>query len=83
MNIAVECYTCICMAEQFTESFRVKSVFYANSCIGMSKEMKVDISDTAKLQNRLKAILHGPWLSRLASSGDDIKVIILSFFPLP
>ena len=65
------------MAEQFTESFRIKSVFYANSCIGMTEKMKVDISDTAKLQNRLKAILHGPWLSRLASSGDDIKVIFV------
>lgn len=41
--------------------------------------MKIHISNTADFKNHLETVLHGSWLSRLASFGDDIKIIFLSF----
>lgn len=79
MYIAIKGNACVRMTEQLAESLWIKSIFNANGRIGMAKEMKIYVSDTAYFQNSLKAILHGSWLVRLASSGDDIKVIVFSF----
>ena len=79
MHIAIEGNACVRMTEQLAESFGIESGFYANGCIGMSEQMKIYVSDTAYFQNSFKAILHGSGFSRLASSGDDVKIIAFSF----
>ena len=68
------------MTEQLAEGFRIESILNTDSCIGMSEQMKIYVSDTAYFQNNLKAILHGSGFGRLASSGDDVKVIAFSFW---
>ena len=43
----VQSYSSVGMTKQFAESFGIETFFNADSCISVTKKMKIDISDTA------------------------------------
>ena len=66
------------MTEQFAESLGIEAVFNADSRIGMTKKMEVDISDSAFFQNCFESVLHSSWFSWLAFTCDNIEIAAVS-----
>lgn len=47
MTVPVQSYGSICMTEQLTESFEIKTFFNADGSVSVPEKMKVGVSDTA------------------------------------